>query len=249
MSLDDARATMLFRLMGQASLTRSEGEKLFDAGQFSAAKVKYLEDIAEVAGAAFTVPMIPGSTSGGVISDVYIQLNPWKRANLMGWCVGMARCLRREGKIEMALAWCEEVNALYRCTYYLSPEPLYDWIDLLILPEMTLMKSAALSLASEIFAGLGNSGTATTRRWNAHKTTKTAPVEYQTPALHAILNRSLRNKMLESRHPDPHAPLSMAPCVAGLQVRGSWTRLNVVRLVRRVDKQPVHSHAHEDALA
>ncbi|KAJ7908501.1 hypothetical protein B0H13DRAFT_2016515 [Mycena leptocephala] len=62
-----------------------------------------------------------------------------------------------------ALAWCEEVNALYRCGFYQLPQP--------------------------IFASLGNSGTATTRRWNAHKTTKNLPMHHQTAALHAVLDK------------------------------------------------------------
>ncbi|KAJ7098521.1 hypothetical protein B0H15DRAFT_580440 [Mycena belliarum] len=202
-----------------------QGDRLFDAGQFAVAKAKYMGDAQELVGAAFTLP------SERMISDAYIALNPYERTNMMGCCVGIAKCLRRENEIEMALAWCEEVNAIYRCGYYAAPHPLYDWFDHLDnLPEMTLVKSAALCLASEIFAELGNSGTATTRRWNAHKTTKSAPMPHQTPALHSILDRALRERMLKSRHPDPQAPLGKGGCVSGLQLRGSWARLNVGRL-------------------
>jgi hypothetical protein len=111
---------------------------------------------------------------------------------------------------------------------YFPLKILPDWIDWMPdLPELILLKSTALCLASEIFASLGNSGTATTRRWNAHKTTKNLPMHHQTAALHAVLDSTLRNKMLESRHPDPQAPLRTGSCVSGLQVRGSWARLNI----------------------
>ncbi|KAJ7687742.1 hypothetical protein B0H17DRAFT_1136098 [Mycena rosella] len=234
MNLNDATTESLLRLMTQVSITfliSRQGDKLFNAGQFAAAKAKYLKDARELVGAAFPLPSFSGGDSGGVISDVYIGLNPWERANMMGCCVGIARCLRRDNNIEMALAWCEEVNALYRCGYYGSPQPVYDWMDFLYnLPELTLMKSTALCLASDIFAELGNSGTATTRRWNAHKTSKNCAMNHQTRALHAVLDAPLRTKLLELRHPDPQATLGTGPCLTGLQVRGSWARLNVGRL-------------------
>ncbi|KAJ7220976.1 hypothetical protein C8J57DRAFT_1393484 [Mycena rebaudengoi] len=230
-TLNDASATALFSLMTQVSLTCRGGDKLFDEGQFGAAKAWYLKEATKLVGSSFTLPMVSNDVTGGVISDVYIGLNIWERTNLMGCCVGMAKCLRRENDIERALAWCDEVNAIYRCGYYSLPQPVYDWMDSLPdLPEMSLLKSTALCLASEIFTTLGNSGTATTRRWNAFKTTKALKMHHQTPAMQAVLNRTLRNKLLESRHPDPQAPLSTGPCISGLQIRGSWARQTIGKL-------------------
>ncbi|KAF7368557.1 hypothetical protein MVEN_00179000 [Mycena venus] len=220
----------LVGLMTRISLTCRQGDTLYKTGQFDAAKAKYMELATDIVGAGFSLPMTAGSPSGGVICDVYIELDPWQRANLMGCCVGMAKCFRRENNLEMALAWCDEVNALYRCGFYQLPQPVYDWIDSCPdLPELTLVKATALCLASEILASLGNSGTATTRRWNAHKTSKNLFMHHQTAALHAVLNPALRNRMLELRHPDPNAPLS-AGRVSGLQVRGSWSRLSIGKL-------------------
>ncbi|KAJ6473405.1 hypothetical protein C8R47DRAFT_1145423 [Mycena vitilis] len=227
---------MLVQMMTKVSLTCREGDKLFDAGQFDAAKAKYLELALKIVPAGFTIPMISDNASGGVVCDVYTaaeseDFNLWIRANLMGCCVGMAKCLQREKDPEMALAWCEEVNALYRCGFHSLPQPVYDWIDWLPdLPELTLSRATAMCLASEIFASLGNSGAATARRYSAHKTTKNLGMHHQTRALHAVLSPALRSKMLESRHPNPQAPLSTGPLVPGLQVRGSWARLQIGRL-------------------
>ncbi|KAJ7231156.1 hypothetical protein B0H12DRAFT_1263599 [Mycena haematopus] len=221
---------MLIQLMTKASLTCRQGDELFDEAKFEAAEKKYLELATGIVGPSFALPMHAGDPSGGVVCDLYIELDLWKRANLMGCCVGMAKCLRRKNEVEMALAWCNEVNALYRSGFYQLPQPMYDWMDWTPdLPELILIKSTALCIASEILASLGNSGTATTRRWNAHKTTKNLPMHHQTTALHAVLNARLRNKMLGLRHPDPQAPLSTGR-VSGLQVRGSWSRLHVAKL-------------------
>ncbi|KAJ7429808.1 hypothetical protein B0H11DRAFT_572618 [Mycena galericulata] len=230
MNLNDLATETLLRLLAQVSLTCRQGDELFEAGQFTAAKAKYLENATAIVGTGFPLPMTALDESGGVITDVYIALDPYQRMNLMGCYVGMAKCLRRENNIEMALAWCDEVNALYRNGYHVAPTPIYDWMDHLPdIPELTLFKSTALCIASEIFVTLGNSGTATTRRWNAYKTTKNLGLHHQTTALHAVLNKPLRDKMLESRHPDPQKPPSYGPLLSGLQVHGSWTRLNVTK--------------------
>ncbi|KAJ7858345.1 hypothetical protein B0H14DRAFT_2749011 [Mycena olivaceomarginata] len=205
-TLDGLGEELLVNLMTKVSLTCRQGDALFDAGRFDAAEAKYFQEAFEIV-----------DPTGGVICDLYVGLNLWKRANLMGCC--------------QALAWCDEVNVLYRCGFHQLPQPIYDWIDWTPdIPELTLLKSTALCVASEILAELGNSGTATTRRWNAHKTTKNLPMHHQTTLLHGVLNRALRNKMLELRHPDPHAPLGTGPLVPGLQVRGSWARLNVAKM-------------------
>jgi hypothetical protein len=113
---------------------------LFEAGQFGAAKEKYFSEAVAIVGKAFTLPSTPGQDGGGVISDSYINLDLWKRTNLTGCCLGMARCLRRENLIEMvsmaffstrvtnalqALAWLEEVSAIYRSEYHIAKDPLY----------------------------------------------------------------------------------------------------------------------------
>ncbi|KAJ7725797.1 hypothetical protein B0H16DRAFT_1895004 [Mycena metata] len=231
MSLD-SHEDLLVRMMTRVSLTCRSGDSLFEAGDFAAAKAEYQQIITKIVGSAFTIPMVSDEASGGMMCELYIEMDLFNRTNLMGCCVGIAKCLRREKKLEMALAWCDEVNALYRSGFPKAlPQPVYDWFDWLPqLQEFTLYKSAALCLASEILAELGNSGTATTRRWNAHKTSKNLPMTHQTPALLTVLNPRLRNEMLRGRHPDPQAPLGNGECVAGLQVRGSWARLSIGKL-------------------
>ncbi|KAJ7834346.1 hypothetical protein B0H14DRAFT_3871395 [Mycena olivaceomarginata] len=73
---------------------------------------------------------------------------------------------------------------------------------------MTFLKSAGLCLASDIFASLGNSATAATRRWVATSTTVSLTAEHRTPALKSLLDIGLMIKLLESRHPDPQATLT-----------------------------------------
>ncbi|KAF8210879.1 hypothetical protein K438DRAFT_1710364 [Mycena galopus ATCC 62051] len=218
----------MLRFALQASLTYREGDRMFEAGRFQAAKVFYMQEARKIVGPTFTIPGTPGAGDGGVKSDVYIALKPFKLANLAGCCVGMAKCLRFENDIEMALAWCEEINSLYRCGYYTAPHPLYDWKDFMMdLPPLTFNRSAGLCLASEIFAALGNSGTATTRRWTALTTTINLPEPHQTRELKAVLDVELLYKQFELRHPDPQAAPNREITVPELQIRGSWKRLQV----------------------
>ncbi|KAJ7200490.1 hypothetical protein B0H12DRAFT_1164427 [Mycena haematopus] len=201
----------MLRLVMQGSLTHVE------AGSFKAAKALYLQEARKIVGAGYQIPGTPGKDGGGVKSDLYIKLNIFKLTNLMGCCVGMAKCLRRENNIEMALAWCEEIRVLHR-----------NWTDYMPdIPPLSFNNSSGLCLASEIFASLGNSGTAVTRRWVALTSTISLPQHHQTPELKSVLNVDLMSKQFELRHPDPQATPNRAVTVPELQVRGSWKRLQV----------------------
>ncbi|KAJ7438944.1 hypothetical protein B0H11DRAFT_2293635 [Mycena galericulata] len=98
---------------------------------------------------------------------------------------------------------------------------------MLDIPALSYLKSSGLCLASEIFASLGNSGTAATRRWTALKTTVNLSEPHQSPALKSMVNTELLTKLLQTRHPDPQATLNAVAKVPALQIRGSWTRLQI----------------------
>ncbi|KAJ7347011.1 hypothetical protein DFH08DRAFT_745755 [Mycena albidolilacea] len=218
----------LLRLAMQVSLTHREGDRLFEEGRFSTAKALYLQEARKIVGPTYVIPATPGQGEGGVKSDLYINLHPFKFANLVGCCVGMAKCLRHDNDIEMALAWCEEINSLYRCGYHTAPHPLYDWKDFIMdIPPLTLNRSSGLCLASEILMSLGNSGTAVTRRWTATTGTVNLPETHQTPELKSVLNIDLMRRQFELRHPDPQATPNRAVTVPALQLRGSWKRLQI----------------------
>ncbi|KAJ7077529.1 hypothetical protein B0H15DRAFT_924949 [Mycena belliarum] len=227
MNASDALIALGMRL----SLTHRHGDQLFDAGKFQAAKALYLQEVHKIVGAGAIVPGVSDVSCGGVIEQVYIDVDPFKRANLFGCFMGMARCFRRENNLEMALAWCEEVNSLYRSLYHAAPHPMFDWKDYILdMPELTFNYVSGLCLASEIFASLGNSGTAATRRWASITTTVSLPDAHQTPAMDAVRNTALLMKLCESRHPDPQATHALQASVPALQVRGSWKRLHVATL-------------------
>ncbi|KAJ7785074.1 hypothetical protein DFH07DRAFT_907713 [Mycena maculata] len=205
------------------ALTCRHGDTLFRAGQYDAAKAKYLQEAVGIVGPDFLLPSPAGTDGGGVISAVYIALDPWKCANLMGCCLGMAKCLLREKETEMALAWLEEISALYRCTYFSTRNPLYDWFDCPPrVPELTLLRATALCLASEIFVSLGNTGTGATRRHIAANICKPLTQE-----LARIVNFDLLRDLYRTRHPNPQKTLSNVTLHSALQVRGSWTKLNI----------------------
>ncbi|KAK7045130.1 hypothetical protein R3P38DRAFT_2882703 [Favolaschia claudopus] len=223
-----ATQSELTRLLSSITMPCEEGDKLFAIGRFEAAEKMYLDLARGMVSFNHPLPMTANHPSGGVVCDLYWNMHPLKRANLMGCCVGMAKCMRRKKQIELALAWCEEVNSLYRCEYSHLAEPVYDWIDNhLDIPCTTLYKIRALCIASEIFAELGNSGTAVTRVW-AGKTKHFVPVPeaHRTPEVKKLLDTELLTKMM-TLHPNPNAPPHKAKLIPGLQIQGSWKRLSV----------------------
>ncbi|KAJ7204122.1 hypothetical protein GGX14DRAFT_551752 [Mycena pura] len=130
------------------------------------------------------------------------------------------------GVISSALAWLEEVNAVYRCTYVYSPDPLYDWMDFhLTTPQdYRALRARALVLASQIFSSLGNTGTAATRRHTA--LTTLYPL---TPQLKEIVDIPCLLDLYQTRHPSPQVTLSNDTVPTALQVRGSWRKINVAK--------------------
>ncbi|KAJ7105881.1 hypothetical protein C8R44DRAFT_681315 [Mycena epipterygia] len=222
----DGLESQLLNMVTDLSLTCRQGDKLFDAGQIKAAKEKYFQEATTIVGPTFRLPSVAGQTDGGVVRSLYIDLDFLTCGNLMGCCLGMAKCLLRENEMEMALAWLEEINALYRCTYFSAKDPLYDWIDYSVnLPEMSVFRATALCLASDIFFSLGNTATATTRRHTAATTLK----QPLTPQLEKIVDYDHLAEMYLSRHPNPQTTLSNATRSSALQVRGSWKRINITK--------------------
>ncbi|KAF8177473.1 hypothetical protein K438DRAFT_1978454 [Mycena galopus ATCC 62051] len=240
--------TIFFKRLMNTWLTYQEGDTLFQVGHFAAAKAIYLREAFKLIGISSILPVTSGAQGGyGVQSKVYIELNPLEQTNLMGCCLGMAKCLQKEDDLEMvmlstsvasasihawkALAWCEEINSVLRSTYHLTEHPNYDWQTwTLDIPEMTFVKSAGLCLASEIFASLRNSATAATRRWVATSSVSQIYEPHHTPALKSLLAMRLAIKLMRYRHPDPQATLAAAVTVPSLQLRGSWSRLQVKNL-------------------
>ncbi|KAJ7184884.1 hypothetical protein C8R46DRAFT_938859 [Mycena filopes] len=224
--MDDIPPQLLGMVMNML-MTCRQGDTLFESGKIAEAKAKYLSEARRLVGPSSRLPQTPGEGGGGVISSVYTGLaNGLKLANLMGCFLGMAKCMAHEKDIEMALAWLEETNALYRCTYYLSPNPIYDWMDFNIHdpPEMRIFRAHALCLASDLFLQLGNTGTAATRRFTAGST-----LQPLTPELDAIVNTDRMSELHQTRHPNPQTTLASETQNSALQVRGSWRRIIVAQ--------------------
>ncbi|KAJ7677565.1 hypothetical protein B0H17DRAFT_1236319 [Mycena rosella] len=165
-----------------------------------------------------------------VASKSYLELGPFRRTNLIGCCLGMAKCLRRANHIELALAWCEEINSLHRVGYWqvylrrffpLCQFVHPDWRDwMLDIPELSFLVSSG-------FASHPRSLHLWTTRARQRCDAGMQPPPPSTwPVISGSPIRRLMCKLLESRHPDPRTA-NVAVSVPALQVRGSWTRLNV----------------------
>ncbi|KAJ6549863.1 hypothetical protein B0H19DRAFT_1159907 [Mycena capillaripes] len=215
----------LLDMMANLSLTCRQGDALLEGGKTDEAKTKYLQEAQKIVGPHFRLPSVPGEGEGGIISSVYIALDAMQTTNLMGCCLGIAKCLLREKNTEMALAWLEEINALYRCTYFLAENPLYDWIDFTLnISAMKVFRAHALCLASEILLSLGNTATGTTRRHAAATTLQPLTAE-----LKIIVDFRRLADLYQSRHPNPQTTLGNDALSSALQVRGSWKRLHVLK--------------------
>ncbi|KAG6906801.1 hypothetical protein DXG01_012049 [Tephrocybe rancida] len=205
-----------------------EGDELLKVGKYTQAKESYWKNAVKIVGPNHRIPGVPGVGNGGVRGHLYTHMNIFHRTDLMGCCVGLAKCLLKEKDYESALAWFEEVNVLQRCTYYTQPKELYDWINMgLDLPELTYRRAAGLSGISEVFYSLDNSGTAAHRRWITCTSTVSMPDPHQTPRLKAEVNTKRCNELIQLRHPDPSATAKLQLKDPKLQIRGSWAKLPV----------------------
>ncbi|KAJ7122642.1 hypothetical protein C8R43DRAFT_1148233 [Mycena crocata] len=190
----------------ERSLTHREGDILLDAGQISAAKTVYLREALKIVGPRFVLPATPGEGEGGVRSELYANIHPLERTNLMGCLVGMAKCLQRENDLEMALAWC---GYLLRSGSFIRRVGLVP-VEYRISP-FTDWRNYILPITELIYLN-GNSGTAGARRWLGTHSTLNLPDVHQTPQIKKLLNYATLFKFLGSR------------------ARGSWTRLHVSTL-------------------
>ena len=132
-----------------SSLGSRRGDALFNEGKHGSAQEQYAKAARAIVGEDFQLPMIAGKGDGGVRCDLYTDISHWDRVALMGCCNGIARCLLEKQDIEgvrfllltrfifncptQALAWLEEVNAIYRNTYFAASKPLFGE-EMLILP-------------------------------------------------------------------------------------------------------------------
>ncbi|RDB24341.1 hypothetical protein Hypma_008407 [Hypsizygus marmoreus] len=209
-------------------MTCRTGDALFAAGKYEEAKKSYWECALKVVGPNYRIPGVAGS-EGGVRTNLYTTMSPYDRANLMGCCNGIAKCLLKEGDLEGALAWLDEVAVLYYNTYFTSePAPLYDWIDYSIdLPELTFRRTVGLSAASDIFFSIGNTGTATHRRWVANTSTINLPAPHKTPRCIAEVDMDKNSDLVQLRHPNPALTTELELTAPELQVRGSWAKLPI----------------------
>lgn len=242
-----------------------DGDKLFEAGKYSEAEREYRAGAVKVVGPNFKLPATPGEGEGGVRSELYVKMEPWSRANLMGCCVGMAKCLLKRENKEMVLAhrtllgdclltryrhlpgWrrstysTETLISRRKNLYTVSSEYFtvdrrpstvtyrtQDWMDYTIdLPDLTFRRTVGLCLASEIFLSLGNTGTGVHRRWIACTSTINLSAKHRTPELKRLVDTRAVGKLTELRHPDPQQIPKVDLQVPGLQIRGSWAKLNV----------------------
>ncbi|KAF8075717.1 hypothetical protein FPV67DRAFT_1572662 [Lyophyllum atratum] len=222
------------RLMLDGSMTCREGDNLFKAGKYAEAKKSYWDSALKVVGPRYRIPGVPGAGDGGVRTELYTSMNPYDRANLMGCCNGLAKCLLKEGDTESALAWLDEVAVLYRNTYFYTTEkPLYDWIDLgLDLPELTYRRVVGLSATSEVYLSLDNTAAGSHRRWVANTSIVNMPAPHKTPRTMAEASTEKAAELTQLRHPDPNLTARLELKNPDLQVRGSWSKLPVKSTAR-----------------
>ncbi len=99
-----SHSTFVYRRMSVAANYESEyfsreGDILFEAGKLAGARAIYLREARKLVGLFYTLPGTSGEGDGGVQRDVYIKLNPIEQTNLMGCCLGMAKCFWQENDL------------------------------------------------------------------------------------------------------------------------------------------------------
>ncbi|KAJ6493288.1 hypothetical protein C8R45DRAFT_1073229 [Mycena sanguinolenta] len=180
--------------------------------------------------------MYGGQGGYGVQCKVYIELNPLEQTNLMGCCLGMAKCLQQEDDLKMVMLSPLSLGA--RKSTLCSDLPT-TWHGGLVVPETVLPNMSCDRLENldirhtrndlcQICGTLPCLGDFGVFRKLGHSSDAALIYEaHHTPALKSLLALWLAIKLMRYRHPDPQAMLDAAVTVPSLQLRGSWLRLQI----------------------
>ncbi|TFK44026.1 hypothetical protein BDQ12DRAFT_701677 [Crucibulum laeve] len=143
----------------------------------------------------------------------------------MAGCNGVAQCLLKQGNVEVALTWLEEIHILYLNAKLGQSKPMFDWIKWI--PDSTEFVRQyvkALAAASDIYLSLGNTGSAVHRRWTANECVS---YKHRTSEIQKVLNTSKTNEIIQLRHPDPKLCANLEVKEPELQLLGSWKKIKV----------------------
>lgn len=132
--------------------------------------------------------------------------------------------------ISQALEWFEEVDVLYKNARFGTRPPLFDWVDYYPKPahiDFLVQRVTALAGASDIFLGLGNTGSATHRRVVADDIINNLPPVTDATPLNILLPEDSVRSLMQYRHPDPDIHADHELTNDALQVLGSWQKIKL----------------------
>ncbi|KAI0798160.1 hypothetical protein C8Q75DRAFT_813978 [Abortiporus biennis] len=183
-------------------------------------------------GENFKIPLPQNAESGGYVSAKYQSLGNEEIVSLMECYNDIAECLQKQGDIEEALDWLEEVHVIaMNCMFhpakvdFASP----DWIDWdLVYEPFLFQRIRALILGSDIFLKIGNTASAHHRLWreNSHKNVLTQG-DLPQNRVNAITDETKITTLCQLRHPDPSISNKLTLTHPNLQVMGSWEKLTI----------------------
>ncbi|KAI0915950.1 hypothetical protein AcW1_009341 [Taiwanofungus camphoratus] len=110
-----------------ASCLRSltQGNALLQERRYEDARSRYLEAITAIIGRDH-VSIITPAQQGNVISEMYVKLTMDERVSLMACCNGIAQCMMKTDREELALDWFEEVDVLYKTMRFAKVLAIFD---------------------------------------------------------------------------------------------------------------------------
>ncbi|KAF8965649.1 hypothetical protein BDZ97DRAFT_1811650 [Flammula alnicola] len=221
----DARPLPSFAFKGHPG----RGDEAYNAGEYRIAKDAYLSASYALVGDFCKIPMEPRDYDiRGIQWTPYTTMDPFDKVSLMYCYSGLSKCSMALGNLEEALIWLDEARFLALSTRFALPISLFEWIRWnLDLPQLTKEIVKALALSSDVFATLGNTGTAADRRWNTG--VETLDERHLTPEVKKLRNVGKLYELISLRHPDPSLTATVEVKDPELQVLGSWKKVSVRR--------------------
>ncbi|KIM45748.1 hypothetical protein M413DRAFT_442358 [Hebeloma cylindrosporum] len=211
------------------SLKKEENQALaeFNRGEFGAATSHYLRAAYIALGKSHKIPIEATRGGGGSQWQTYASLDAMSKLLLLRFYIGIGRCSLKMENLDEALMWLDEARCLVLSTRFALEIPLFEWIRYnLDLPDITKQIVTMLALTSDIFEMLGNTGTATDKRWNIGVESLDEQ-KHMTPEVQKIRNMGKLYELVSLRHPDPKLTATLKVEYPELQVLGSWKKVHV----------------------
>ncbi|KAL7275702.1 hypothetical protein RUND412_001344 [Rhizina undulata] len=216
------RTKPLYYRLVLCNIAKDDGNDLFKKGKYAEARLKYREAAQTILGDDFRFPIDPKK----VRCQKYMELVWQEMMDVVACFNNTAQCYLKEGNLEEALDWLQEVGVLYMNQSFGQRTPLFYWKNTNLLIEEYYLNQQKFNLRlSQTYLKLANTSCAVHHSWAVASIVGSITAPTKPARINQILDDADVMKMAQYRHPDVNLPHRLDVKFPNLQVRGKWERL------------------------